>query len=139
MINDKLTKELQEQITENKNDINNMKPYILYNDIDGENTSLTLSDKYQNYKKLMIYFYCNVNKVAYFSQEIDTTIDNFSLMGFFKASDYVGQLVSEKFQMNDKIISYVNNARANLNSSWSTSQITYNTKDIYIYKVIGYK
>ena len=139
MINDKLTKKLQEQITENKNDIDNMKPYILYNNIDGENTSLTLSDKYQNYRKLMIYFYCNVNKVAYFSQEIDTTIDNFNLMGFFKASDYVGQLVSEKFQMNDKTISYINNARANLNSNWSTSQITYNTKDIYIYKVIGYK
>lgn len=111
----------------------------LYSSADGNNTTITLSDAYTNYSTLKIYFYCNSNKVAYFIQEIDATKGHFHLMGFYKASDYVGQLVSEKWQLSGNTISYVDNARANMNTTWGSSQITMGSKDIYIYKVIGIK
>lgn len=111
----------------------------LYSSANGDNTSITLSNAYTNYSRLKIYFYCHSSKVAYFTQEVDTNVDNFNLMGFYKASDYVGQLISAKFQMSGTSITYVNSSRLNANTTYSSSQVTMNTKDIYIYKVVGYK
>lgn len=118
---------------------NHFSGITLYSSTDGNNTSITLSDAYTNYSRLKIYFYCHSSKVAYFTQEVDTNVDNFNLMGFYKASDYVGQLISAKFQMSGTSITYVNSSRLNANTTYSSSQVTMNTKDIYIYKVVGYR
>ncbi len=69
MINDKLTKELQEQITENKNSITGD---ILYKNNDGTTDDITLNKSINNYKTLEISYKYQVDYMKTIKVNIET-------------------------------------------------------------------
>ena len=69
MINDKLTKELQEQITENKNSITGD---ILYKNNDGTPGDITLNKSIDNYKTLEISYKYQVDYMKTIKVNIET-------------------------------------------------------------------
>lgn len=135
MINDKLTKELQEQITENKNNINNMQPTILFENSSGTSDSISIST-INDYKYIDVSYKCNDfhnTKRIYKSEynKRNNLISIYTEGGVFIIYCNNWKFIETTFSRNSGYYLYMTSSGVN--------ELNINSDNIKITKIVGYK
>lgn len=131
MINDKLTKELQEQITENKNSITGD---ILYKNNDGTPSDITLNKSIDNYKTLEISYKYQTDYLKTIRVNIETS-KSFSLLESYVLNNKFIEIFGAFICSNNKIskiqgqFGYIDSGAIRIDG------VNY----FYITKIVGFK
>lgn len=131
--------EIKSIVNNNANELINLQAVELYNNSQGSNGNITLSDTVTNYNYIEIFFRNNDDLYSFNKFEdintkeiclISTAIDISSTTPIIKTSSY---------SVNDNIINFIGTADWNLKVNAGTVSGNISNNIIYITKIIGYK
>ena len=125
-------------VSEARANLSVMTETILYNNLNGTNSTITLSDSISNYSKISIFYYTESTNGCAFYVEFDARISSVLLCSP-RTNDAGDRCFIKSFKTvcSDSTISFSNGYQTTIAAQMST--FVSDTASIKIYKVVGYK
>lgn len=132
---------LQTDVGDLSDDVDDMKPVILYNNAQGSHSNITLSDSASNYSYLEIFGYETVDDTQIYTKfDVSNTTNNLNLMALsFQQDGNLCRLTASSYTISGTSISKISGHSGHINIFTKVVNEQINTDDIYITKVLGYK
>ena len=125
-------------VSEARANLSVMTETILYNNLNGTNSTITLSDSISNYSKISIFYYTESTNGCAFYVEFDARISSVLLCSA-RTNDAGDRCFIKSFKTvcSYSTISFSNGYQPTITAQMST--FVSDTASIKIYKVVGYK
>lgn len=131
--------EIKAVVNNNANELINLQAVELYNNSQGSNGNITLSDSVINYSYIEIFFRNNDDLYSSNKFENINTKELCLISTAIDISTTTPRIKTSSYSVNDNIISFIGTADWNLKANAGTVSGDVSNNIIYITKIIGYK